>query len=135
MPPRFSLCLRVSFALLVVLGLCAPDAVHAQARGLEDVNTDAMTRFTGPRWSQVRPDKDFNGGCVIGFLAFQFSPTGYFVFNNRIRGSWRLDELGNIKLRTKDGIVFTLIVEGDTLRPTRNLAFMKRTYLYQRCPA
>jgi hypothetical protein len=125
---------RVLLSLVLVLGLGVPDDVRAQARGLEDVNTDALTRFTGPRWSQIRPDRDYNGGCVIGFLAFQFSPTGYFVFNNRIRGSWRLDELGNLKLRTKDGQVFTLIVEGETLRPTRNLPFMKRTYLYQKCP-
>ena len=122
-----------SLVVVVGLGLAGPDDAHAQARGLEDVNTDAMLRFTGPRWSQIRPEKDFNGGCVIGFLAFQFSPTGYFVFNNRIRGSWRIDELGNLKLRTKDGVVFTLIVEGDTLRPTRNLSFTKRTYQYQRC--
>ena len=126
---------RIALCVVVALGLCVPHDVRAQARGLEDVNTEAMLRFTGPRWSQIRPEKDFNGGCVIGFLAFQFSPTGYFVFNNRIRGSWRVDELGNLKLRTKDGVVFTLIVEGETLRPTRNLDFMKRTYLYQRCPA
>ena len=126
---------RVVLSLVVVLGLCAPDGVHGQARGLEDVNVDAMQRFTGPRWSQIRPDRDFNGGCVIGFLAFQFSPTGYFVFNNHVRGSWRVDEIGNLKLRTRDGVVFTLIVEGDTLRPTRNLPFMKRTFMYQRCPA
>jgi hypothetical protein len=126
---------RILMCLLVALGVSAADETRAQPRGLVDVNTDAMVRFTGPRWSQIRPDRDFNGGCVIGFLAFQFSPTGYFVFNNRIRGSWRLDELGNLKLRTKDGVTFTLIVEGDLLRPTRNLPFMKRTFQYQRCPA
>ena len=123
------------WGLLFTLVLGAAEETHAQPRGLADVNTDAMTRFTGPRWSQIRPDRDFNGGCVIGFLAFQFSPTGYFVFNNHIRGSWRVDELGNLKLRTRDGIVFTLVIEGDTMRPTRNLPFMKRTFQYQRCPA
>jgi hypothetical protein len=126
---------RILLSLLLALGVSAAEQTHAQVRGVADVNTEAMTRFTGPRWSQIRPDKDFNGGCVIGFLAFQFSPTGYFVFNNRIRGSWRVDELGNLKLRTKDGVTFTLVVEGDTMRPTRNLPFMKRTFQYQRCPA
>lgn len=126
---------RLCLCFLFALGLSAVDETRAQPRGLADVNTDTMMRFTGPRWSQIRPDRDFNGGCVIGFLAFQFSPTGYFVFNNHIRGSWRVDELGNLRLRTRDGLVFTLVVEGDTLRPTRNLPFMKRTFLYQRCPA
>ena len=82
----------------------------------------------------IRPARDYEGGCVVGFLAFQFSPTGYFVFNNRIRGSWRIDEIGNLKLRTRDGILFTLLVEGSTLRSTGNLPFMKRTDLFQRCP-
>jgi hypothetical protein len=126
---------RILLSMLVALGVSAAEQTRAQVRGVADVNTDAMMRFTGPRWSQIRPDKDFNGGCVIGFLAFQFSPTGYFVFNNRIRGSWRVDELGNLKLRTKDGITFTLVIEGDTMRPTRNLPFMNRTFQYQRCPA
>jgi hypothetical protein len=38
-----------------------------------------------------------------------------------------------LKLRTRDGLGFTLIVEGNTLRPNKNLPFMKRTVLFQRC--
>ena len=94
---------------------------------------DVLARFTGPRWSMIRPPRDFDGGCVIGFLSFQFSPTGYFVYNNRVRGAWWIDELGNLKLRTRDGLRFTLIVEGNTLRPNRDLPFIRRTALYQRC--
>ena len=100
-----------------------------------DLNGEAMRRFTGPAWSLVHPDRDFQGGCVIGFLAFRFSPTGYFVYNNRLRGSWRVDEMGNLLLRTKDGLKFTLIVEGNTLRPVENLPFARRFYEFQRCPA
>jgi hypothetical protein len=100
-----------------------------------DLNGAAMQRFTGPAWSLVYPDRDYQGGCVIGFLAFRFSPTGYFVYNNRVRGSWRVDEMGNLLLRTKDGLKFTLIVEGTTLRPTGNLPFARKFYQFQRCPA
>jgi hypothetical protein len=99
-----------------------------------DVNGEAMRRFTGPAWSLVFPDRDYQGGCVIGFLSFRFSPTGYFVYNNRLRGSWRVDEMGNLLLRTKDGLKFTLIVEGTTLRPVENLPFARKFYQFQRCP-
>jgi hypothetical protein len=99
-----------------------------------DVNGEAMRRVTGPAWSLVFPDRDYQGGCVIGFLSFRFSPTGYFVYNNRLRGSWRVDEMGNLLLRTKDGLKFTLIVEGTTLRPVENLPFARKFYQFQRCP-
>jgi|GEM_PF-6833488 len=99
-----------------------------------DLNGEAMRRFTGPAWSLVYPDRDYQGGCVIGFLSFRFSPTGYFVYNNRLRGSWRVDEMGNLLLRTKEGLKFTLIVEGTTLRPVENLPFARKFYQFQRCP-
>jgi hypothetical protein len=117
-------------------GLAATLLVAApmQAQRAAEDNTQPTEKFTAARWSQIRPGRDFEGGCVVGFLAFQFSPTGYFSFNNHIRGSWRVDELGNLKLRTREGIPFMLIVEGDTMRTTTNLPFLKRTDLYQRCP-
>jgi len=93
-----------------------------------------LERFTATRWSLISPDKDYEGGCVVGFLAFQFSPTGYFTYNNRIHGSWQIDELGNLKLRTRSGVRFTLLVQGTTLRPSQTVAFLKRSHLYQRCP-
>lgn len=92
-----------------------------------------LARLTGSRWSLILPDKDYEGGCVVGFLAFSFSPTGYFIFNNRIKGSWRLDELGNLKLRTRDGLRFTLILEDNVLRPSANIDFLKRSQRYQKC--
>lgn len=118
-------------ALIALAQLTAP----ARAQDVSaDPLTLELTRFTTARWSMISPDKDFEGGCVVGFLAFEFSPTGYFTYNNRIRGSWRIDELGNLKLVTRDGQRVTLLVEGDTLRPSRNFAFLKRAELYQKCP-
>jgi hypothetical protein len=121
---------------LAVLTLSAALAVPNLAYLQEDIdpNSDVMKRFTTTRWSMIVPDKDYEGGCVVGFLAFQFSPTGYFVFNNRIRGSWRVDELGNLKLRTRDGILFTMLVDGQQIRSTRTIGFLSRTMIFQRCP-
>jgi len=93
-----------------------------------------IERFTATRWALISPDKDYEGGCVVGFLAFQFSPTGYFTYNNRIHGSWQIDELGNLKLKTRNGVRLTLLVQGSTLRPSQTVAFVKRSHLYQRCP-
>lgn len=129
-------CTRLAVLVGLVLGFASELSWvrpgHAQKLDASG-EADATSRFTGPRWSMIRPSRDFEGGCVIGFLAFQFSPTGYFVYNNHVRGSWRVDEIGNLKLRTRDGLIFTLVVDGNTLRPTRNLPFAKRTDLFQRC--
>jgi hypothetical protein len=125
-------CVSFGLVLAIASGLSLVRAGRAQQLDLSG-DIDATSRFTGPRWSMIRPSRDFEGGCVIGFLAFQFSPTGYFVYNNHVRGSWRVDEIGNLKLRTRDGVVFTLVVDGNTLRPTRTLPFVKRTDLFQRC--
>ena len=120
--------LVAAFALAVTLSRVV--AVDAQT----DPSGPDVAYFTATRWSMIRPNRDFEGGCVVGFSAFQFSQTGYFVFNNHVRGSWRIDEIGNLKLRTRDGILFTLLVDGQTLRATSNQPFLKRTDLYQRCP-
>ena len=124
--------------LVAALTLSAALLMGPLARGQGtmqiDPNSDSIKRFTGPRWSMIVPDKDYEGGCVVGFLAFSFSPTGYFVYNNRIRGSWRVDELGNLKLRTRDGLQFTLLVNGQTLRPSRTTEFLTRAMLFERCP-
>jgi hypothetical protein len=37
-------------------------------------------------------------------------------------------------LRTKDGLKFTLLVEGNILRPIQNLPFARKFYQFQRCP-
>jgi hypothetical protein len=120
--------------LALVLGMATTSHVHAEEPIDVDPNADFIKRFTGPRWSMIIPDKDYEGGCVVGFLAFAFSPTGYFSWNNRIRGSWRVDELGNLKLRTRDGLLFTMLVDGTTMRPSRTIQFLSRTMIFQRCP-
>ena len=126
------LCLAMSW--LLSGDVFAQEKQERQVEGL-DLNGEAMAKFTSSPWSLVYPDRDYQGGCVIGFLAFRFSPTGYFIYNNRIRGSWRVDELGNLLLRTKDGLKFTLIVEGNVVHPTENLPFARRFYQFQKCPA
>lgn len=126
-PSRFSAIMACTFALALA---CA----HARAEEGMDPNADYIKRFTATRWSMIIPDKDFEGGCVVGFLAFAFSPTGYFSFNNKIRGSWRVDELGNLKLRTRDGILFTMLVDGQQMRPSKTIQFLSRTQIFERCP-
>ena len=121
--------LRRALLLVAALGLVPLGGASAQT----DPGAD-ITRFTRARWSMINPDKDYEGGCVVGFLAFEFSPTGYFSYNNHIRGSWRIDELGNLKLRTRDGVRFTMIVDGTTIRPNQTIQFLKRSDVFQRCP-
>jgi hypothetical protein len=70
----------------------------------------------------------------VGFLAFEFNATGYFSYNNHLRGAWRIDELGNLKLRTRDGLRFTLLVDGNTIRPSQDIGPLRRGYVFQRCP-
>jgi hypothetical protein len=120
-------------AALTVL-LSASSQIRADEPKEPDPNADVMRLFTTTRWSMIVPDKDYEGGCVVGFLAFAFSPTGYFTFNNKIRGSWRIDELGNLKLRTRDGLLFTMLVDGQNMRPSRTIQFLSRTMIFQRCP-
>ena len=121
---------------LAVWTCCLVLASAARADEPADIDpgADYMQRFTATRWSMIVPDKDYEGGCVVGFLAFSFSPTGYFIYNNKIRGSWRLDELGNLKLRTRDGVRITMLVEGNTIRPSQTILSLTRANVFQRCP-
>jgi hypothetical protein len=121
-------------AALGVAPLAAPLAAYTQEPRPNDPAADNVSRFTKARWSMISPDKDYEGGCLVGFLAFEFSATGYFSFNNHLRGAWRIDELGNIKLRTRDGVRFTLVVDGSTMRPTSDVPPLKRSQVFQRCP-
>ncbi|HET6340393.1 MAG TPA: hypothetical protein VFG30_44595 [Polyangiales bacterium] len=121
------------FAALTVW-LSASSQIRAEEPQELNPNADVMRLFTSTRWSMIVPDKDYDGGCVVGFLAFAFSPTGYFTFNNKIRGSWRIDELGNLKLRTRDGLLFTMLVDGQNMRSSRTIPFLSRTMIFQRCP-
>jgi hypothetical protein len=118
-------------ALLLSAALAvAPIAARAE----EPREGDSIVRFTKVRWSMILPDKDYEGGCVVGFLAFEFSATGYFSYNNHLRGAWRIDELGNLKLRTRDGLRFTMMVDGGTMRPSQDVGPLKRGFVFQRCP-
>jgi hypothetical protein len=122
--------------LLAGLALLAASAGKAQTADSADnpIPQDAATRYGGSYWAQVYPNRDFQRGCVIGYLAFEFSPTGYFIFNRKVTGSWRVDELGNLRLRTRDGARLLLTVTNDMLMPTSNLGLIKRANLYQKCP-
>jgi hypothetical protein len=121
-------------ALLVLTFALRPSVARAVDDALDwDPNSRAVLRFTSTRWSMIYPERDFEGGCVVGYQAFSFSPTGYFVFNNRVRGSWRIDELGNLKLRTRDGRRFTLVADSVGLRPVQDLGFIRRGELYAPC--
>lgn len=59
--------------------------------------------FVGSYWSQIRPNYEYLNGCETGFRSFSFTRDGYFVFDNKVHGSWRVDRLGNLVLRTKEG--------------------------------
>jgi hypothetical protein len=130
-----------ALARFVLATLCAgsalwfaPGSGSADGDGLDwDPSSPAVLRFTSARWSLIYPDRDFEAGCISGYLAFEFSPTGYFVFNNRVRGSWRIDELGNLKLRSRDGTRFTLIVDGAGLKPVQEVGLLRRGQVYWLC--
>jgi hypothetical protein len=127
---------RKRYALLWLLCLMdfSTTALAQQAAQEATRGGDATSRFVG-RWAQSRPPRDFEGGCVVGFLAFKFESSGYFIFNNRVRGTWFVDELGNIVLRTRDGERITLYYDGTSLRPAQNTKFTRRTFQYERCGA
>jgi hypothetical protein len=118
---------------VAVLGLAlavGADVVRAQ----EQPDVIQADRFTTTYWSQIRPDRNYLNGCVTGYRAFQFDQTGYFIFDRRIHGSWRLDQLGNLILRTRDGTRIRLIFDKQqTLMPSATIAFLKREERFQEC--
>lgn len=125
-------------ALVAVLALAATTVANNANAQDTTVNGDAESnaaRFSGGYWSQVYPKRDYDRGCAVGFLAFEFQPTGYFIFDRKVAGSWQVDELGNLKLRTKQGQVLKLVAHSGTLEATSDLGLVKRSYLYQKCPA
>ena len=107
--------------LLLGVLLIAPVLVSAfagAARSADNSDGDLVLpdRFTQHNWSQIVPNHDYLEGCVTAYRAFQFNPLGYFIFDRRIHGTWRVDSRGNLVLQTRDGIRFTLIYDGhDTL--------------------
>jgi len=123
---------RAVAALGMLLALTA--TVRADESPTEAEAVPDLSRFTGARWSMSYPERDYEGGCVVGFLSFQFYPNGFFTYNVKVRGVWRLDDEGRLQLRTRDGVRFTLLQEGDGLHATRDLPFLRRSNVFRRCP-
>lgn len=127
--------MKTRWAFLAVL-VVAVFRVAAQP-AVEDPDEDADglgdLRFTEAPWSQNYPDRAFERGCVDGFLAFEFSASGYFIFDNRLNGSWRQDELGNLVLKTRDGRRFRLVVNGDQLVLPQDFSIGRRGTQFQKC--
>ena len=109
-------------------------ALGARAQVVDEPKPPGTEVYANSRWVLQRPGQDPTDGCVGGFFSFQFSPTGYFVYNNKIRGSWVVDGLGNIRLKTSTGQMLKLIVAGNTLRPPGNIGFLLKKNVFERCP-
>lgn len=108
---------KVGSLLLSLAALCAAPPANAQeVKEKLDTESDAeaaASAFHNTRWSMVFPEVDFEGGCTQGFFTFRFSPTGYFVFDNTLQGSWRVDPARNIQLKSRQGQKFTLRIRED----------------------
>jgi hypothetical protein len=104
--------------------------------------------FVGSYWSQIRPNYSYLNGCETGYRAFSFTRDGYFVFDNKVHGSWRVDRLGNLVLRTKEGRQLKLshnqsgllvpVVSNNQLtkgppNPASGEFYFRRTDLFQQC--
>jgi hypothetical protein len=119
--------------ILGLVVLVGASAAHAQKLDA-DLDDPELSALANTVWAMTLPERDFAGGCLVGFLAFKFQPNGYFIYNNRVTGWWRLDMASNqIRLRTRDGTRFMLAMEGDTLRVPQNLPFLKRGNTFQKC--
>lgn len=120
--------------LIALLMLVAAHA-HAQDKKLDaELDDPELSELANTVWAMTLPERDFAGGCVVGFLAFKFLPNGYFIYNNRISGWWRLDLVsGNIRMRTREGLRFLLAKEANELRVPQNTPFLRRGNLFQKC--
>ena len=122
------------------------------ARVAAQENPDNLTIhsdvFVGSYWSQIRPNYSYLNGCETGYRAFSFTRDGYFVFDNKVHGSWRVDRLGNLVLRTKEGrqlklshnqggmlvpIVSTNQLLNQPPNPPSGEFYFRRTDLFQQC--
>lgn len=124
---------RVATLLVSVLcaGVLSPDGARAQ---LLEEKAPGAEAYANSRWVLQRPDQDPTDACVGGFFSFQFSATGYFVYNNRYRGSWRVDTQGNLRLKTSKGQQLLLLANGNTLRAAANAGFLQKRNVFDRCP-
>ncbi len=133
----------VCTALLVVTLVA-----HATAQQNPDNLIIHSDVFVDSYWSQVRPNYSYLNGCETGYRAFLFTRDGYFVFDRKVHGSWRLDHLGNLVLRTKEGrqlklshspsgmlvpIVSTNQLTNRPPNPPSGEFYFRRTDLFQQC--
>jgi hypothetical protein len=128
----------VRYALLLLL------ASSAEAQEKLDITADGpeLAALANTRWSQIYPEFDFEGGCLMGFFTFRFNANGYFTFHNRVQGSWRIDERGIVHLRTRSGVRFMLMMEQDQLRIIKPVSVtagltvwtFRRNGRFQKCP-
>jgi hypothetical protein len=131
-------------AATLVLGLALSSVAQAQ----QDESVVHAGVFTKHYWSQIQPNYSYLNGCSTGYRAFLFADTGYFLFDNRIHGSWRVDRLGNLVLRTKEGQDLRLYYDRPTtlhpIVPTNQLTnqppnppsgtfYFRRTDLFEEC--
>jgi hypothetical protein len=132
------------WAIILLFVLTLP--AHAQQD--EDQGVVHRDVFTKHYWSQIQPNYFYLNGCSTGYRAFLFNDTGYFLFDNRVHGSWRVDQLGNLRLRTTDGRELRLYYDKVTslvpIVPTNELTsqpansasgtfYFRRTDVFQEC--
>lgn len=123
------------YLLALLLAAAALGSPTAGAQLLEGAKVAGTEAYANTRWVLHRPDQDPTDACVGGFFTFQFSATGYFVYNNRHRGSWRVDPQGNIRLKTSKGQMLLLLVTGTTMRSVANAGFLLKKNVFERCPS
>jgi hypothetical protein len=122
-------------SLLLCGSLLTALAGSAVGQDQDDDAPEAAKQYVGSRWSLVTPDGDFENGCASGYMTFQLRANSYFIFNNRLSGSWSADESGNLYLRTRQNQRFMLVVDGQQAHPSFNLpwARIRRDQVFQRC--
>jgi hypothetical protein len=105
--------------ILVVVSPLVARTVAAQQSGGTATTAPTIDTFTAHYWAQISPNFDYLNGCSTGYRAFIFTADGYFIYNQRVHGAWRIDQQGNLVLRTKQGQVLRLFWDhSKTLTPS-----------------
>jgi hypothetical protein len=125
--------LRMTLVVFSAAACLAIGADRGRAQDKRGGDLDPRAEFAGTRWYLTIAEREAAEDCDSGYMTFYFDKTGYFMFNRRMRGSWRIDELGNIRLRTRDGLNLILLVQEEALAPASNAGFMRRRDVYKRC--
>jgi hypothetical protein len=93
-------CVIAAAAIVVGLTFVDGSPLAQQSAGQDNTNVDINT-FTKYYWSQIVPNYSYLNGCVNGYRAFIFTPDGYFVFDGKVHGSWRLTTNNLLRVQTK----------------------------------